>query len=224
MCDGVKKGNAPKGACFAISPIHVLTADHNLNLNARQTHYAISLSVSRDAHGAYDFQNIIDAKVIIRNKDSDWAILQVDDANIRLNPIPISAADIPPDSDLKIFQFPVAIFNNGEFDQLSAFTKWVKTATCSRHHVPCNSGFFGGSSGSPLVNELGHAVAMHIESINEALEVTAYDPADSTAALSVHSDIISQNANIHSSLSSALRLGACSTLIHHLQQLGIRVL
>jgi V8-like Glu-specific endopeptidase len=217
-------GNVPKGSCFAISTTHVLTADHNLNPNTRQTHYAICLSVSRNAHGSYVFENKINVKVIIRNKDSDWAILEVMDPNIELNPIPISAAEIPPDSDLKIFQFPVAIFNNGDFDHLSAFSEWVKTARCSSHHVPCNKGFFGGSSGSPLVNERGHAVAMHIESIDEALEVTAYDPADSTAALSVHSDIISHNANTHSSLSSPLLLGACPTLIHHLQHLGIVVL
>ncbi len=162
-------------------------------------------------------------RVRVFNRDMDYAIVELCDNSFDLSPIPISLEMIEADMDLKVFHCPVDTFNEGHVEDLTVFTKWIKTGRPTTHHVSCNVGLFAGSSGGPFISRSGGAVGMHVESVNVSnwLEV----PVVTTVPISDAEEIFSKTANSsgssNASFARALLFRKCPQLVRILRELGV---
>lgn len=126
--------------------------------------------------------------------------------------------------NLRVYHCPVDTFNDEHVEDLSPFCEDVKTARPTAHHVACNVGLFGGSSGGPFISRRGGAIGMHVESVSAARDIDttaiAFMPAVSDA-IEILSETVNSHANGHASFSRAVLFRTCPKLIDALHQLGI---
>lgn len=170
----------PVGNCFAISPRHLITAQHNLEGN-RTTNYAFTRVVTReqDSHEENDMNTestseiqtpdgVQMARVIHYNKQLDYAILEnISTGQPELQPIPISFMPVEEEIDMKVYHSPVTHFNNHYLDNLPIFSDWKISNESGDRHMLLMGGLSKGSSGGALVTRDGYAIGMHVESNNE---------------------------------------------------------
>jgi hypothetical protein len=201
------------GTCFAISGTLLLTVKHNMD-KERTTHYGIALTVERNPiSGRISLDDYHDVQICRYSSEWDYAVAEVISGRVPLKPIPTSRRTVEPDTDIKVFHCPVSMFNNDSATLLlSVYTEWAKTARPSAHRIPTNRGFFAGSSGAPFVTRDRFVVGMHVESMNEAVEVNI-DGDSLQEAVDKLSDSVNTNANVRNSLSNGLYLGKCTELI-----------
>jgi len=140
-----------------------------------------------------------------------------------LTPIPISIGEIPPGTDLKVFHRPVRMFIEGQEDDISVYSAWVKSSSSRQgHHIRCQGGLFAGSSGAPYVTRRGFVVGMHVESANEAHMIEAdFTSMTTSEAIELVSDTINSNTNVHSSILKAIQFSKCRRLCETLRSLQI---
>jgi hypothetical protein len=185
----------------------------------RTTNYAFAPVVTRIPNSSsvkfpLGYRN---AKVISYNSAMDYAIIEDLSGKNDLTPIPISIQPVEADIDLKVFHLPVGLFTDGGIGDLSVFTKWVKSATPTTHHIPCSGGLYAGSSGGPFVNREGFCVGMHVESINSAEAApSSISNALVDEAIEIISNTVNSYSNNHDSICRALQLGKCPQLINML--------
>ena len=221
--DTASGGFQPVGTCFAISPQYLLTAQHNMQ-SQRLGGYGIAPFAVRRA-GAVVVRQGFPRPVRVRyfNTAMDYAVLEVCDNCFDLVPVPISLEVVEADMDLKVYHCPVDTFNEGHVEDLTVFSNWVKAARPTNHHVACNVGLYGGSSGGPFISRSGGAIGMHIESVSTAREIdkTAIAAMSASDAVEILSETVNSHANGHASFSRALLFRTCPGLINALQGLGI---
>jgi len=216
---------SPVGTCFAISATHIFTACHNLHPKSTPCQYAFAPVVSRTRGRVTCDHGYREVAIFRRNKGMDYAILEVSNHIGDLVPIPIADGRcLIGDIDLKVYHSPVRLYVDsvGDF-QLPIHSIWVKAAIPGRHHVQCSGGVFKGSSGAPFVNRDGFVVGIHVESFNEAIPVDIPPQTLVEDAISMISDTINSNINVHASLCNALVLGKCPKLLEALQTLNIPI-
>jgi hypothetical protein len=121
----------------------------------KSTGYGISTYASRTRGGIITVPSGYPRPVKVRffNVEMDYAIIELCDQRSDLDPIPVSFEEVGPDTDLKVYHYPVDIFNDEHLEDLSQFTAWVKAALPTGHHVSCNNGLYSGSSGVPFLIE-----------------------------------------------------------------------
>ena len=147
LCDADTKH--PVGTCFAISSRYLLSCQHFMK--GRVLNYLIAAVVMK-CNGNITFPNDpVNVKVVRFNTDMDYAILELQDSNSNLTPIPISLDPVESDTDLKLFHCPVAAFHDNSNADVGVLTRWVKSGYMTNHHLVCDGGAFRGSSGAPYV-------------------------------------------------------------------------
>jgi hypothetical protein len=212
----------PVGTCFAISPQYLISCQHFMN--GRILKYLIaSVVVKRD--GVISFaRDHAKVKVVRYNTAMDYAVLQLQDANLSLTPIPISLEPVAPDIDLKLFHCPVAAFLDNSNADVGVLTKWTKSGYKTNHHLVCDGGAFRGSSGAPYVLRNGFAVGIHVESINEAETLSGANVRALTSfddQIEMISDTVNSNASNYAAMSSVLLFSCCPKLIEYLHSIGV---
>lgn len=217
------------GTCFAISPRFLLTCYHNLLESADgapATEYSIALSVERDPiTGRLLFnEGSQEARLRFRNKHSDWAILEVLGPDLA-EVLPISLGVVLADTYVKIFHCLVAMFNEMSEDLLSVDTVWAKTLRGTAHHLRCNIGLYGRSSGAPVVLRNGCVVAFYRESAEARIlpagdELVQMDPGD---VMDVISDTVNSVVGTHSSTAKAVEIRKCPRLVTTLRNIGVSI-
>jgi hypothetical protein len=230
LCDSVARGQFPVGTCFVISERHLLTCYHNLLEDQQgnpEQHYTIALSVERSKTNQVLFpEGYRKVRLRYRNKDADWAILELlgNPSFPEIIPVSLDLNPVPSDTDVKVFHCAVGPFNDEEDEILSADTAWAKTMRGTAHHLRCNKGFYRGSSGAPVVLRDGSVVAFHQESKNEArklpsgqtlTQMTADDAWD------LASDVVNSVASSYSIFARAIEISKCPRLVQKLRDLGI---
>ncbi len=210
----------PLGTCFAISNSCLLTAQHCM-VDKRRVYYAIATAVSRKIEQGKeitDATGLVTVKVTHYDADMDYAIIEVQ-AKPFLTPIPISGREVVGGSNLKAFHCPIGMFNEGVVNDIGVFPLRLKSSSLrGGQHISCQGGMFSGSSGAPLVTEDGYAVGMHVESVNEAREVSIFEASTQEQINEQLSMSINSGANTHASIVRALRLGSCRELMKTLKE------
>lgn len=218
------------GTCFAISPRHLMTVEHNLDPKnrLRALNYAISPFVSRDASGRIRFPDGFPraVQILVYNTKMDYAIAELCEGPFDLAPIPISIENVEADTDLKVYHCPVDTFNDEHVEDLTVFSAWVKSARPTGHHVACNIGLYRGSSGGPFISRSGGAVGMHVESVSTAKFVDVGAAPMETQkelvnAIEIISSTVNSNAHVHASFGRALVFGKCRKLLQFLRSLDL---
>ena len=219
--DTVANGGDAVGTCFSVSPKYLISCQHFMKGN--HLNYRIALTAERSQAGGITFPaGIMDVKVYRRNKDMDYAILELKAEPYNLVPIPISIDPVVADTDVKVFHFPVAEFNDTSTNVVGPYTQWIKTSIPTAHHIPCGGpGLYRGSSGAPFVSRSGSVVGIHMEAASEAAEVNFAAEMDVDSKIDVISNTVNSNANVHGSRNTALQIGKCDELVTILRKLGI---
>jgi hypothetical protein len=93
-------------------------------LGRRTTGYGISTYASRTRGGIITVPPGSPRPVKVRffNVEMDYAIIEVCDGVSDLDPIPVSFDEVDPDTDLKVYHYPVDLFNDEHLEYLSQFT------------------------------------------------------------------------------------------------------
>ena len=218
LCDADTKH--PVGTCFAISSEYLISCQHFMRGKALK-YLIAAVVIKRD--GIISFRSPpANVKVVRYNKEMDYAILQLQDSNPNLTPIPISLEPIESDMDLKLFHCPVAAFHEMSNADVGVLTRWTKSGYMTNHHLVCEGGAFRGSSGAPYVLRNGCAVGIHVESINETETLSSVDVKAMTSfddQIEMISDTVNSNATNYASLSSVLLINSCPKLIKILKTL-----
>ena len=220
LCDA--DTNHPVGTCFAISPRYLISCQHFMK--GRVLKYLIAnVVVKRDGNINFTRPPAF-VKVVRFNCEMDYAILELQDSNSNLAPIPISLDPVESDTDLKLFHCPVAAFHDNSNADVGVLTRWVKSGYMTNHHLVCDGGAFRGSSGAPYVLRGGSAIGIHVESFNETETLSSDDViamASIDDQIEIISDTVNSNATNYASMSSLLFFGSCPKLIDSLKDLGI---
>ncbi len=170
----------------------LLTANHNLtekvvNLQTGvikynyipNAHWCIMKSIDRDLSGTFTYsQPIIPVERISGGeKHFDWSIMRRSDGLVfggqnstvklcQLNGLP--DLDLVETCEAKVYYIPVTFFHDTEEnmqDSLSVeVTDYSKIATITAHHLKMPGGHQKGASGGPVVDRMGCAIGMHVES------------------------------------------------------------
>lgn len=131
LCDSVANGQGSIGTCFAVSNKHILTCYHNLLEDQQgnpEPNYSIALSVERSNTNQLLFPEGYEVvRLRYRNKNADWAILELIGNSDFTEIIPVSLDHVPSDTDVKVFHCAVGPFHNEEEEILSCDTVWAKT-------------------------------------------------------------------------------------------------
>jgi len=212
----------PVGTCFAISPEYLISCKHFMR--GRVLKYLIA-SVVVKRNGDISFaRRAANVKVVKFNTEMDYAVLQLQEANPNLTPIPISLEPVEPDMDLKLFHCPVAAFLDNSNADVGVLTKWTKSGYMTTHHLICDGGAFRGSSGAPYVLRNGYAVGIHVESINEVETLSGQGVLALTSLddqIEIISETVNSNASNYAAMSSVLLFGCCPKLIEYLRSINI---
>lgn len=206
----------PVGTCFVVAPHYLLSCYHFVDPNKPE--YRIATTVEKRNH-QYNFIDVnYQVRVSHYNVQMDYCILELLDNRVALTPIPISIQQIEAETDLKVYHAPIDAFNDFTSNILTIFTTWVKCARPTSHHIHCQGGLFGGSSGAPFILRNGRVVAIHIESSNAAETVArAMSVRD---AIELVSETVNSNTTVYGSISTGLYIARCPTLLRTLADIG----
>ena len=102
------------------------------------------------------------------------------------------------------------------------FYQWVRCARPSPHHIYCQGGLYGGSSGAPFILRNGRVVAIHIESSKaaESIDIDAMRKLSVHDAIELVSETVNSNTMVHGSISTGLYIAKCPTLVQTLAHIG----
>jgi hypothetical protein len=211
----------PVGTCFAISAKHLISCQHFMD--GCVLNYLIASVLEKRDGNISSPRPPARVQVVRINCDMDYAILELQDANQSLTPIPISLEDVEPDVDLKLFHCPVAAFLDNSNANVGVLTRWTKSGYMTNHHMTCECGAFRGSSGAPYVLRNGCAVGIYVESFNEArtLDESVKRMSSVDEQIEIISDTVNSVATNYGSLSSVLMFNKCPQLINCLRGFGI---
>ena len=208
------------GTAFAISDKHLLSCQHFMN--GRKILYDIALVAEKKNNVVTYVRGKKRIKVIKYNAGMDYAVLELVDRPYDLIKIPIFVGEVEADIDLKVFHFPVTSFNSSNTGSITPFTQWMKSSISVNHHLPCSgTALLLGSSGAPYVNRNGCVVGLHIESVNNTVELDFELDDDVDSKLKIISETVNSNANAHGSIVQVLLIAKCPKLVQVLRDLDI---
>ena len=90
------------------------------------------------------------------------------------------------------------------------------------HHIHCQGGLYGGSSGAPFILRNGRVTAIHVESSKaaESIDTNALSTMPILDAIELVSETVYSNTMVHGSISTDLYLAKCPTLLRALANIG----
>jgi hypothetical protein len=225
LCDNERNEYEPIGTTFAVSKKYLLTAQHNFTRHPQQKIYTIASTIVRN--GRNDYYKV---RVHAVNKVMDWAILELMDTRVTLDPIPISFLDpIQRETRLKIYHCPVVLYNSLDEDVVTSSGRWVTFYAATEHHIITSNGLYSGSSGAPVILETGQVVAIHCEMINQAILVDkeqvqideTLSQSNIQSAITLLSETSNSNVQVSGAHLKALKISRCPQLVTMLQNLRV---
>ena len=220
MFDTEERGGAPVGTCFAISNQHLLSCQHFMK--GRIMKYRIGSLADKNNGLTNITEGEREVKVIRWDSQMDFSILTLENEPYDLEPFPISLEDVEFDTDLKVFHYPVADFNENSSGIMSPFATWLKSSRSVTHKMRCaGPGLMKGSSGAPYVLRNGEVVAIHVEAISDAEAVVFSDGANHEAKFEALSKSSLSGSTSHGSLSYALLIRKCPGLVDFFAENGL---